>query len=113
MGRADVEHVRQCFRFRSDLAAELRGGKERGEVARRNCREGRDADTAVCVFWDRSKGAVHFDGAVPGSGSMRRLCCGAQWEDGEKEIPADRAWYWWVGGGNVGRGEMGRVTNEE
>jgi hypothetical protein len=47
--REDVEPVGQSYCFRSDLAAHLREGQERGEVARRHCRGEREAETAVWV----------------------------------------------------------------
>jgi hypothetical protein len=61
--REDVEPVGQSCCFRSNLAAHLREGQERGEVARRDCRGERKAETAVWVLWGRGGGAVHFDGA--------------------------------------------------
>jgi hypothetical protein len=47
--RKDVETVGQSCCFCSDLAAHLREGQERGEVARRHCRGEREAETAVWV----------------------------------------------------------------
>jgi hypothetical protein len=84
--RKDVEPVGQSCCFRSDLAAYLREGQKRGEVARRDCRGEREVETAVWVLWGRGGGAVHFDGARFGQNVCVDLVAEFGWEMEERGV---------------------------